>query len=48
MTPLFVAVSTGNLELVQFLATSGACLDAKDNLGRTAIALAAYQVNQYL
>ncbi|KXJ09903.1 Ankyrin repeat domain-containing protein 55 [Exaiptasia diaphana] len=33
----------GNLELVQFLATSGAKLDSKDNLGRTPIALASYQ-----
>ncbi|KAK3697032.1 hypothetical protein QZH41_012499, partial [Actinostola sp. cb2023] len=43
MTPLFVAVSMGNLELVQYIATSGAQLDSKDNLGRTAIALASYQ-----
>ncbi|XP_048585128.1 neurogenic locus notch homolog protein 1 isoform X2 [Nematostella vectensis] len=43
MTPLFVAVSTGNLECVQFLATSGASLNTRDNLGRTPLALAAYQ-----
>ena len=44
MTPLFQAVSCNNLECVQYLVTSGADIDAKDNLGRTPVALAAYQV----
>ena len=44
MTPLFQATSCNNLECVQFLVTSGANIDARDNVGRTPVALAAYQV----
>ncbi|XP_078357629.1 uncharacterized protein LOC144642530 isoform X2 [Oculina patagonica] len=43
MTPLFQAVSCNNLECVQFLVTSGANIDTRDNVGRTPVALAAYQ-----
>lgn len=44
MTPLFQSVSCNNLECVQFLVTSGANIDTRDNVGRTPVALAAYQV----
>lgn len=44
MTPLFQAVSCNNLECVQYLVTSGANIDTRDNVGRTPVALAAYQV----
>ena len=44
MTPLFQATSCNNLECVQFLVTSGANIDSRDNVGRTPVALAAYQV----
>ena len=44
MTPLFQAVSCNNLECVQYLVTSGAIIDTRDNVGRTPVALAAYQV----
>lgn len=43
MTPLFQSVSCNNLECVQFLVTSGANIDTRDNVGRTPVALAAYQ-----
>ena len=44
MTPLFQAVSCNNLECIQYLVTSGANIDTRDNVGRTPVALAAYQV----
>jgi len=44
MTPLFQSVSCNNLECVQFLVTSGANIDTRDDVGRTPVALAAYQV----
>ena len=44
MTPLFQSVSCNNLECVQFLVTSGANIDTRDSVGRTPVALAAYQV----
>lgn len=44
MTPLFQSVSCNNLECVQFLVTSGANIDTCDDVGRTPVALAAYQV----
>lgn len=43
MTPLFQSVSCNNLECVQLLVTSGANIDTRDNVGRTPVALAAYQ-----
>lgn len=43
MTPLFQSVSCNNLECVQFLVTSGANIDTRDDVGRTPVALAAYQ-----
>ena len=47
MTPLFQAVSCNNLECIQYLVTSGANIDTRDNVGRTPVALAAYQVLTY-
>lgn len=48
MTPLFQAVSCNNLECVQYLVTSGSNIDTRDNVGRTPVALAAYQVHLML
>ena len=48
MTPLFQSVSCNNLECVQFLVMSGANIDTRDNVGRTPVALAAYQVRSLI
>ena len=46
MTPLIVATSNCHLQCIQLLVTSGADIDAKNNDGRTAVAIAAYQVDK--